>query len=128
MNELQQKAICDQHGAEFLPPVPGSRVGIAVETLGLQPLNGMRIDPGSGVCGWFLWGGGEPSDADDFYKPMCVEHVAKYCPAALSLLALPPGWRFLTDGNCVDVWFDAALTGRRREAASMERKKREVDF
>jgi hypothetical protein len=114
MDESQQRAVCNQHGAEFLPPVPGSRVGIAIETLGLQPLNGLRIDPGSGVCGWFLWAGGEPSDAEDFYKRMCIEHVADYCPAAISFLALPPGWRFLTDGNHVDVWFDATLTEDRR--------------
>ena len=116
MDELQQKTVCDQHGAELLPPGLGSRIGIAIETLDLQPLNGLRIDPESNVCGWYLWGGGEPSEADDFYKPVCVEHVADYCPAAIPFLALPPGWRFLTDGNYVDVWFDAALTeGRQPE-------------
>ena len=116
MDESQQKAVCGQHGAEFLPPVPGSRVGIAIETLGLQPLNGLRIAPKGSVCGWYLWGGGEPSDEDDFYKPMCLEHVADYCLAAISFLALPPGWRFLTDGNYFDVWFDAALTMDRRRS------------
>jgi len=115
MDEAQQKAVCDQHGAEFLPPIAGSRVGIAIETLGLQPLNGMRIDPEGGVSGWYLWAGGEPSEADDFYKPMCVEHLADICPAAIPFLALPPRWRFLTDGKYIDVWYDAALTdGRRR--------------
>ena len=110
MDDMQQKAVCDQHGAEFLPPAAGSRVGIAIETLGLQPLNGMRVDPEEGMCGWYLWAGGEPSEADDFYKPLCVEHLADYCPAAISFLAMPPGWRFLTDGNYVEVWHDPALT------------------
>ncbi|MDY3553655.1 hypothetical protein R5W24_002760 [Gemmata sp. JC717] len=114
MDELQQKAVCDQYGAEFLPSGPGSRVGIAIETLGLRPLNGLRLDPANGVCGWYLWGGGEPSKADDFYKPVCVEHVADHCPAAIPFLALPPGWRFLTDGDYVDVWFDALLTEGRQ--------------
>jgi hypothetical protein len=27
----------------------------------------------------------------------------------LKFLGLPPGWRFLTDGLYVDVWYDAAL-------------------
>jgi hypothetical protein len=89
MDEAEQRAVCNQHGTEFLPPVAGSRVGIAIETLGLQPLNGMRIDPEGGVCGWYLWSGGEPSGADDFYKPMCIEHLADYCPDAIPFLALP---------------------------------------
>src|SRR5438128_531236 len=92
MDEAQQQAVCNQHGAEFLPPVAGSRVGIAIQTLGLQPLNGMRIDPEGGASGWYLWGGGESSAADDFYQPMCVEHLADHCSAAIPFLALPPGW------------------------------------
>lgn len=114
MYRAKQKSLCDQHGAKFLPPVAGSRVGIAIETLGLHPLNGMRIEPEGNVCGWYLWAGGEPPVADDFYKPMCVEHLAEVCPTALPFLALAPGWRFLTDGEYVDVWYDASLTERRR--------------
>jgi len=114
MDETQQRAVCDLHGAEFSPPSPGSRVGIALQTLGTQPLNGMRINPEGGVCGWYLWAGGEPSDEDDFYQPMCVEHIADKCPAAMLFLALPPGWRFLTDGEHVDIWYDAVLTEDRR--------------
>ncbi len=114
MDKAQQQRVCDQHGAEFFPPVAGSRVGIAIQTLGLQPLNGMRIDPHGGACGWYLWAGGEPSNADDFYQPMCIEHLTDYCPAAIPFLALPPGWRFLTDGKYDDVWYDASLTEGRR--------------
>jgi hypothetical protein len=113
MDQAKQKAVCDQHEAGFHPPALDSQVGIAIETLHLQPLNGMRIAPEGGVCGWYLWAGGEPSDAVDFYKPLCVEHLAEYCPAALPFLALPPGWRFLTDGEYVEVWYDAGLTERR---------------
>jgi len=115
MNEARQQAVCEQHGTEFLPPAPGSKVGIAIQTLRRQPLNGMRIEPEGGVCGWYLWAGDEPSTADDFYQPMCVEHLADHCPDALPFLALPPGWRFLTDGQVVDAWYDSALIeGRRR--------------
>lgn len=114
MDKAKQKAMCDHHGAEYLPPVAGSRAGIAIETLGLQPLNGMRIEPEGGGCGWYLWGGGEPSEADDFYKPVCIEHLAEICPFAIPFLALPPGWRFLADGEYVDVWYDASLPKGRR--------------
>jgi len=114
MDETQQQAVCDQHGAVFSPPAAGSRVGIAIQTLGLRPLNGMRINPEGGVCGWYVWGGDEPSDADDFYQPLCIEHLPDYCPAALPFMSLPPGWRFLSDGTHIDVWYDASLRGADR--------------
>ena len=114
MAETFGRAICDEHATEYCPPPPSSRVGIAVHTLGLHPLNGMRIAPHGNVCGWYLWGGGEPSEADDFFVPMCVEHLPDQCSAALPFLAVPPAWRFLTDGACVDVWYDASLTSAGR--------------
>jgi hypothetical protein len=56
-------------------------------------------------------GGEECSNAPDFYSPLCVEHLAELCPLAVPFLALPPGWRFLTDGDDDDVWFDPDLLG-----------------
>jgi hypothetical protein len=108
-DNVQQRAICDRYGAQFLPPAPGTRIGIALRTLGLVPLNGLRVEPENAVCGWYLWGGDEPSDDEDFYQPMCIEHIADRCPAAVPFLALPPGWRFLTADDYVDVWYDARL-------------------
>src|SRR5438034_1459031 len=106
MDEARQRAVCDEYGAAFCPPPAGSRVGIALQTLGNQPLNGMRVEPHGGVCGWYLWAGGEPSADADFYQPLCVEHLEAHCPAALPFLGLPPGWRFLTDGEYADAWYD----------------------
>jgi len=112
MKETQQQ-VCTEYGAGFFPPAAGSRVGVAIQTLRLQPLNGMRVEPDGAVCGWYLWGGGEPSEADDFFQPLCVEHLDNHCPAAVPFLALPPGWRFLTDGEHADVWYEQALLGGR---------------
>ena len=106
---IAQRAICRDHAADFAPPATGSRVGVALQTLGLMPLNGTRIAEHGNVCGWYLWGGEATSDDPDFYQPLCVEHVPDRCPLALSFLGLPPGWRFLTDGESVDVWFDRNL-------------------
>ena len=111
MNDEEQRNVCLRNGAEFYPPLKGSRVGIALHTLDLKPLNGMRIEPEGNTCGWYLWGGGDPSDADDFFVPMCVEHLVDQCPKALPFLALPPEWRFIADGDYVDIWYDAALLG-----------------
>jgi hypothetical protein len=61
------------------------------------------------VCGWYLWAGAGWSDDPDFFQPLCVEHLVDRCPLAVPFLGLPPGWRFLTDGTYLDVWFDAGL-------------------
>lgn len=104
-----QVAVCRKYVASFEPPVPGSRVGIALQTLGRLPLYGLRIPGTPEVCGWYLWAGEEPSDDPDYFQPLCIEHVADRCATALPFLGLPPGWRFLTDGDYVDVWYDAEL-------------------
>jgi len=60
--------------------------------------------------GWYLWRGGEWSDADDFFASLHVEHVGEYLPRIEKYLELPPGHRFLIDDNGYeDVWFDASL-------------------
>jgi hypothetical protein len=106
---LRQRAICERYDAVFDPP-PESRAGVALHTMGQLPLNGLRHRPKAEVSGWYLWGGEDLRENDDFFQPICVRHLDELCPAALDFLALPPGWRFQTDGlGYVDVWFDGAL-------------------
>ncbi len=104
-----QIALCREHGAAFSPPAASSRVGIALQTLGDRPLHGLRIPAHGEASGWYLWAGDTPTDAPDFYQPLCVEHLADRCPLALRFLGLPAGWRFLTDGEYVNVWYDTEL-------------------
>ena len=105
----QQRGICRDHGAAFAPPAPGSKVGIALQTLGRLPVHGVRLPPTDTTCGWYIYAGDEWSDADEFYQPLCVEHLAGYCAFVLPLLGLPPGWRFMADGRGFrDVWQDDA--------------------
>ena len=114
----QQRAVCHDHGADYLPPATGSKVGIALQTLGRVPVHGVRLPPTATTCGWYIHAGDGWSDADDFYQPLCVEHLSGYCAFVLPLLALPPGWRFMADAEGFrDVWQDAepgaaADTGR----------------
>ena len=98
-----------RHGADFSPPAEGSRLGIALQTLHLVPINGLRILPENGTNGWYIWAGEEQPDAADFFQSLCIEHLSKLCPLAAPFLGLPPGWRFLTDGDSMDVWHDANL-------------------
>ena len=110
MQHLRQVTVCEWAKAIAMPPAPGTRVGIALATLGRVPINGMRVHPTEGTNGWYIWGGGEPSLDPDFYQPLCIEHLPEHLPQVLEYLDLPPGYRFLIDGdNYEDVWFDEQL-------------------
>jgi len=101
---------CKRTKVQPLPPVPGSKVGIAISTLGRTPVNGLRHKPTESTNGWYLWCGTELSEDPSFFAPLHVEHLAEYIPEAVEYLDLPPGYRFLVDHlNHEDVWFDGAL-------------------
>jgi hypothetical protein len=107
--EADQRAVCQRHGVAFHPPSTFEKVGIALSTLHLEPLNGLRLRPEGGTCGWYIWGGSEMSSASDFFEPLHVHHLAARCPAVLAYLALPPGSRFLIAADNEDVWDDPSL-------------------
>lgn len=95
-------------------PAPEEKLGIALDTLHLEPLNGLRHPPEGDACGWFLWGGEELSVRDDFFQPLHVAHLRDRLPAALAYLALPPGSRFLVAASHEDVWTDPSLLAEAR--------------
>jgi hypothetical protein len=76
---------------------------------GILPINGLRHPPEGDTTGWYIWAGGEPSDAPDFFVPLHVEHIKEWCPDAIRFLGLPPGWRFLVAGEHEDVSEDRSL-------------------
>ena len=101
--------MCEQFGAEYSPPEAKSKLGVALETLRKKPINGLRHKPSEDTSGWYIWGGENCSKSPDFFSPLHVSHMSERCPIAERFLALPPGYRFLTDGKYVDVWFDPTL-------------------
>ena len=107
--EDDQKALCARIGTAFVPPSRFEKVGIALATLHLRPLNGLRHPPERGTCGWYIWGGEELSQDPEFFQPLHVHHLDDRCPAVLPYLALPPGWRFLIADGYEDVWEDRLL-------------------
>lgn len=107
--EADQRTVCERYGVAFEPPSTFEKVGIALSTLHLEPLNGLRHRPARGTCGWYLWGGAELSSDPDFFQPLDVHHLSERCPAVLPYLALPPGHRFLIGPGHEDVWEDSAL-------------------
>lgn len=86
------------------------KVGIASNVKqGIRPVNGLRHPPEGDTTGWYIWAGEELSDQPDFFNPLHVEHLKQWCPEIQKYLGLPPGWRFLIDGDFVDVWYDESL-------------------
>lgn len=105
-----QRQVCARWEAAFTPSPPGLKVGIAENVRsGIVPINGLRHPPANGTTGWYIWAGETLSDADDFFLPLHVEHLAEWCPAVLPYLGLPPGWRFLIADGYEDLWFDPGL-------------------
>lgn len=112
MNDLLpgQLEVCRRFGVSPVRAKAGQKVGIArnVQT-GLQPINGLRHPPEGDTTGWYLWAGKALPGDPNFFIPLHVEHLSRWCPEVLPYLALPPGWRFLLAPNQEDVWQDPSL-------------------
>jgi len=106
----REKTICEWQGVEPVIPKPDSKLGLAIETIGQCPINGLRHKAENGTNGWYIWCGEKLSENDDFFSPLHVEHISDYLPEVKEYLELPPGYRFLIDGNNFeDVWYDEDL-------------------
>ncbi len=91
-------------------PHPEEMLGLALETLRMIPLNGLRYPPTNGASGWYVWGGEIFSQSADFFSPIPIGHLNDYLPNILPFLDLPPGFRFLIDDHDHEkVWFDGSL-------------------
>jgi len=71
--------------------------------------NGLRHSPQGDTTGWYLWCGEEFSSNADSFSPVHTQHLLQLQPEVLKFLGLPPGFRFLTAGDYMDVWHDPAL-------------------
>lgn len=105
-----KKSVCELQNVKPLKPEPSSIIGLAIGSLGNGIIHGLRHNPEKNTNGWYIWMG-DYSEKEDFFKPICVEHLDEYLKFDLTeYLDLPPGFRFLLDKNGhKDVWFDKAL-------------------
>ncbi len=105
----QQKAICTKWGSPFVEADAELKCGLAIKTVGLKPIYGMRYAKCKGTTGWYIWCG-EYSDDPDFYDPLCTRHIPDYLPLVLPYLGLAPGYSFIIDADGYeDVWFNEEL-------------------
>lgn len=104
----KQKEICSIYNSIWHPVHNTLNVGVSKD-LSSIPLNGLRHPAEVGATGWFIWSG-EFSDDENFFKPLCVEHLLQIRPDIVIYLGLDVGFRFLIDSNGYqDVWYDESL-------------------
>jgi hypothetical protein len=106
--EEAQRALCIRYGAAFVGTPPDDKIGFAITTEGLKPINGLRHPLTGGTSGWYIWCGEGFSEEAGFFTPQCA-HLYDNAPEAGHLLGLPPGFRFLLAGDYLDVWYDEKL-------------------
>lgn len=107
--EAMQREFCKERDVSYVASLPALISGLAVPTLRLSPINGLRHPITDGTTGWFIWGGQEFSSESDFFSPVHTGHIYEELPELRPLLGLPPGSRFLIAGKYLDVWFDESL-------------------
>jgi hypothetical protein len=107
---MQQAEVCSLYGVPFNLPEPDSIIGASISAeQGALPINGVRYLPVNNTCGWYIWGGVHLPEDEDFFHPTHFFHVFEWAPFVAKFLALPPGWRFLSDGSYEDVWYDESV-------------------
>ena len=104
-----QQAFCSVHNASYVPAPGHTKLGFAVSTSGLLPINGLRHPISGDTNGWYIWCGEQFSDSPDFFAPLHARHLYEKYPEIIKLLGLPPGYRFLLAGDYLDIWYDPAL-------------------
>ena len=107
----QMHRVCTQHSVPFEELDWEQNVGVSANLfLGQQPINGLRHHQEDGTLGWYLYASEDFPTEDNAFRPVCAKHLFERELSYLKFLALPPGWRFLTDDKGYeDVWFDESL-------------------
>ena len=101
----KKKKICKKYNSIWKPINKKLKIGISAN-LNESPINGLRHSQEKGTTGWFIWSG-EYSENDDFFKPICAEHLLQMRPEIIKYLGLEIGFRFLVDNkDYEDVWKD----------------------
>jgi hypothetical protein len=108
--EAEQRLLCERVAADYIAVAGWQKLGVSRDVIqGGWPLNGLRVAPEEGTCGWYIWCGRAFSEDPDFFVPMHAHHLFQKRPEIIKYMGLPPGWRFLVAPGYEDVWPDSSL-------------------
>ena len=103
-----QKDICKKYNSKWRPINKKWIIGV-YKNLEKDPINGLRHPSENVTAVWFIWTG-EYQETNDFFQPMCAEHLLEKRPEIIKYLGLEVGFRFLTDKKGYeDIWYDEKL-------------------
>lgn len=104
----KQKEVCKNNNSIWKPVNKKLKIGISTN-LDKNPINGLRHPAENGTTGWFIWTG-DYSEKEDFFQPVCAEHLLQQRPEIIKYLGLDIGFRFLADNKGYeDIWYDENL-------------------
>lgn len=104
----KQKQICETYKSDWNPINKKLMVGCSSDLL-KDPINGLRHPKSGNATGWYIWTG-DYNASEDFFKPLCAEHLLQIRPHIIKYLGLDIGFRFLVDKNGYeDVWYDESI-------------------
>ena len=75
-NEIE---ICRRFRSSVQTPGPEQKVGIALSTLSLKPLNALRHQPYGETFGRYIRGGEDLSQDPEFFQLVQVSDLPRYC-------------------------------------------------
>jgi len=100
----EQKLVCEEFDSKYMQVHETDLVAIAKQTLGKEPIVGLRKKPDAENVSWFIYGG-ELEEGDDFFDVISVKELEDVFPDAIPYLALEEGFRFMIDADeYEDVW------------------------
>ena len=105
------KQLCSRYSLGFVEPNWDLIVGVSDNIMsGAMPVHGLRHRQVKGTLGWYIYAGDTFPQEENAFAPVCAVHLAQKNSHWVKYLALPEGWRFITDQvGYEDVWYDSGL-------------------
>lgn len=101
-----QHRICDSVSASFSPPRPDKKIAISIGVLDGDEVEGVRYPSPEHMSGWWFTTPRYNGDVDSLQVvPLFTVTAAR--PDLSHYIALPPGYRFFTNGK--KIWRDAQV-------------------
>ena len=103
-----QRAICEREAVAFDPPSLEQLCAVSVGVYEGELAHGVRYHAPPHMSGWYVTTDRYDGDVHSLIVEH-VRHLVERRPDIAPLLALPPGYRFTSDGTLMDVRFDDAV-------------------